>query len=211
MGTPLAGWDADVYIAANPSIALGSPENCNNTDSGAWLLWQANTHKYWDKRVALTVESSPNGSTGWVAVAANLYTIRWVGGIITFAVAPTNHFIRIATGSYFVVSQCADCNDWSISMDVDVADTTTFQSQWRLKTPTVKGGSAKISSFRIDDLLAKELGNLLAVSLYTDRSAGTRWEFYAYITSVSPKNNATGVVEQEAAFAIDGDAFFLAS
>lgn len=208
MGTPVAGNDADVFVAANPSVATTN-ENCSDISGGQWLRWQANTHHYWDKRVAVTVESSANGSTGWAPVTG--WTFQYVGGIVIFAVAPTNHFIRIATGNYWLVTQCADCNDWSLTLDADTADTTTFQSAWRLRTPTVKGGSAKISSFRVDDLLSKELGNLLAVVLYSDKSVGTRWEFFAYISSVSPKSNATGVIEQEANFAIDGDAFYLAT
>ncbi len=53
----LVGLDADVWVSASPSITIGgTPEACSNTDSGLWITYQANVHKYWDKRQTLTVQ-----------------------------------------------------------------------------------------------------------------------------------------------------------
>lgn len=211
MGTPVSGSDADVYVVANPSVNTTN-ETCDNTDGGTWITYKAHTHFYWDKRQTLTIQCSPNGSSGWSVVTD--YVFEYAGGVVVFntaRVAGVNNFVRIQTGYYWTLSQCGDCNDWSLALDVDTADTTTFQSAWRLKTPTVAGGSAKISSFRVDGLLAAELSNLMVLVLYSDKSANTRWEMNAYITSIGPKSSATGVVEQDANFAIEGKAYFRAS
>jgi hypothetical protein len=212
MGTPIKGVGGDVWAAASPSLALGAPESM--TDSGDHIVYTANIHKYWDKRTPVVVQVSPNGSTGWATVTD--YTFRYVGGVVTFntaRVVGTNNFVRINTGNYFNVAQAGDCNDWSLDLGGDVTDTTVFQSPggWKTKTPTTKGGSGKLSTFRFDDLFTKELGNLLVFVLYADKTANTRWEMYGYVTGVVPKNSATGVVTQEASYVVDGDAFYWAS
>jgi hypothetical protein len=207
----LVGLDADIYIAANPSISIGgSPEACTNTDSGIWKEFKTNTHRYWDKRQTLTVQTSADGATGWATAPA--HTFRYTGGVISFPVASPNHFVRVSAGYYFNVTQLGDCNSWQLDMKANSVDTTVFQSSaWGTKTGTSKQASGKITGFRVDDRLSDELSNLIAFSLYVDKSVGARWECLGTITGVTPKSSVNGVVEQDASFDTDGNVYYYAT
>lgn len=202
----LTGIDADVYVAANPSTALVTHEHA--TDSGDHITYTMDTHRYWDKRVTLTVQTAATleGSYGTVTD----YTFEYAGGIIVFDTARdiNNRYVRVNAGNYFLVTQCGDCSDWSLDMTADSSDTTTFQSEWQLNTTHKPNGTVRISSFRVDDLLASELNNLLALVLYVDHSAGTRWEMLAYVTAVTPKSTFAGIVDQAITFRVEGPAYF---
>jgi hypothetical protein len=181
----IAGSDADVWVAANPSITT-SNEACTNTDSGVWKVYKTATHRYWDKRQPLTVEVSANGSSGWAA-APKPYTFAYAGGVLTFPSALTNHFVRVS-GFYFNVTQLGDCYDWTLDLKATSQDTSVFQgSGWGSYTGTQVNGSGTIASFRTDDRLSKEL------------------------TGVSPSASMSGVLEQAVTFDIDGGAYLYAT
>lgn len=210
MGT-LAGIDADVWAAASPSVALAAPEACDNTDSGVWKKYKTHTHRYWDKRVAVVVQTSATGSGGWSTVTSG-YTWQPIGGVIEFAVALTDHFVQVLTGNYFNVSQCADCYEWSLDMKANSTDTSVFQGDgWGAFTGTNKVASGKFGTFQVDDALITELANLLIFSLYVDKSVGTRWECAGYLVGDSFKAASNGVISQDISFTADGDVVFYAT
>jgi hypothetical protein len=212
LGVPLSGADADVWVSATPSISIGgTPETATNTDAGAWITYKAATHPWWDPAQPIVVQNSPNGTTGWVTVTD--YTFQYVGGIITFntaRVAATNNFVRIQAGYYFTATQCDESKDWSLSLKGAVEDTTIFQNGgWRRKTAVVKEASGKIGTFRTDDRLSKEMGNLLVFQLFVAKAGNDRWEFYGYVTGVDPKQVAVGVATQDISFDVSGGVYFL--
>lgn len=211
MGSPLEGIDSDVSVSASPSLATTN-ETC--TDSGDHITYTASVHTAWDETQPLTVQCSPNGSSGWATVTD--YVFQWAIGRIVFntaRVVATNNFVRISVGSYFNVTQVDQAHGWSISLKGATAKTTAFQAPgaWETITPTTKSGSGKIDTFRTDGRLAAELNNLSVVRLWVDKSANIRWEFYAYITGVDPKSDATGVIEQAVGFDVEGPAYYLTS
>src|SRR5581483_5591554 len=110
---PIAGVvGGDIWMTANPSVALSSPESC--TDSGDHTTYQAATHSFWDWNSTFTVQNSPNGSTGWVTVTD--YTFQWATGKLIFntaRVVSTNNFTRISAGSYFTSTQLDASYVWS--------------------------------------------------------------------------------------------------
>lgn len=208
MGAVLQGFDCDVLMTANPSVAATTE---TATDSGNHLLYTLSVHKYWDKSKALLVECSPNGTSGWVAVTD--YKIQWVGGLLSFntvRVVGTNNYVRV-TGYYWIASQLTDSHTWELDQSVGTVEVTTFQSQWKTYISTVKNASAKVGTYKYDDSLTKDLGNLMILVLYLDKSVGTRYECYGYITKVTPKSDAGSVITEEVDFTIDGDVFYLAS
>src|SRR5258706_3854008 len=150
MGSPLKGIDSDVWLAANPSLAAVN-EAVNNTDSGAWVQYKAAVHWAWDKRQALVVQCSPNGSTGWATVTD--YVFQYAGGVIVFntaRVAATNNFVRISSGYYFNLTQLDDASKWSLALKAATGDTTAFQATggWARKTGSGQTGSGKVESIR---------------------------------------------------------------
>lgn len=200
---------SDVYMAANPSIATTN-ETANNTDSGAWVLYQAATHLFWDKRVGVTVQTSPNGTSGWAT--ATDYVFQYAGGVIVFAtprVSGTNNFVRIATGNYFNLTELDGSHTWSLTLKAAVADTTTFQAPgaWAQNTPTIKSGTAKVDTYRSDGRVAAELGSLVAMQLFISLSGNERWDVLGWIDGIDPKQDTKGVVEQALSVAIEGDCY----
>jgi len=64
--TAYAGIAGDVWISTSPPTALGAPETAN--DSGDHIHYFMATHIAWDQTKTMTVQCSPNGTTGWVTV-----------------------------------------------------------------------------------------------------------------------------------------------
>lgn len=212
MGSPLAGLDSDVWVSSSTSTNLASPETCDNTDSGAWLEWRAHTHFYWDKHYTLTIQSSADGNTGWADVSSTLYTFRYVGGVITFAEAPANHFIRISVGHYFTSAKVDEASSWALDLKADSVDTSIFQGDaWGRSTGTNKTATGSFGTFLTDDVLADELANYIFIILYTDKSANARWELAGYLTGLALKSSMAGVITQEATFAADGEVWYYGS
>jgi hypothetical protein len=56
----LQGLDADVWVTGTPSVTIGAPESCTNSDGGAYLRYRANTHYYWDRSYPLTIQTTGN-------------------------------------------------------------------------------------------------------------------------------------------------------
>lgn len=208
MGSPMSGVDADVYMAASPSVLVAS-ETCNNTDAGVWIAYVAATHKFWDKKQPLVVQCSPNGSSGWVTVTD--YVFQYAGGVIIFntaRVAATNNFVRIFSGYYWNLTELDDATAWSLTLKADTAETTAFQSGgWARNIATIKKGTGKIESVRNDGRIFLELGNMIALQLYISKIGNDRWDAIGIVTGLDPKSTAKGIQEQSMSFDVEGDCY----
>lgn len=206
MGALLNGIDSDVWVAALPSITIGgSPDTC--TDSGDHIVYWA-THKAWDKDHTITVQCSPNGSSGWVTVTD--YVFNWASGRITFntaRVVDTNDHVQITAGYYFTVSQLDECHAWSLSQKANIIDTTPFQAEngFKRKTLTNKDAEGSIETYRTDDALFLQLGSMTVLRLYVDKSANIAFDAIAWVIGIEPKGDANGVLEQTVNFACEGE------
>lgn len=213
----IKGTDSDVWLTASPSVTMGaSPEAC--TDSGDHLVYTTNTHTAWDKTHPITLETSPNGSSGWADVPAAEYTFAYAIGRITFAVARTvgvNNYIRVkaSTGYYFNITQLDECHAWSLSQKANNVDTTPFQatSGYTRKTFTTKDWSGKIDSYRTDNRVFLELGKMVVIKLYADKTSTPKaaWAGMAWITGIDPKSDASGVNEQSYSFEGEGEVYYV--
>src|SRR5579859_2389200 len=123
-----SGVNGDVWISTSPSTTLGSPETCN--DSGNHINYFTATHQAWDPTQPLTIQNSPNGTTGWVTVTD--YQFYWAAGEIIFNTARTNTFTRISVGNYFTISALGGAHMWKSSFKGATKDVTPFQAsgQW---------------------------------------------------------------------------------
>ena len=207
----LAGVGADIYLSATPSIALGGAEVVDNVDSGVWIRYRAHTHHYWDKTATFTVQCSPNGATGWATVTD--YTVEWPGGYIVFNTARTggvNNFVQILAGSYFNVTQVAYANKWELSQKAEQTDTTVFGSTqaFHTRTPTLKSGTVKFSTFDAEATYQTLLNNLAVVVCYTSVATNLRWESYAYMTQDSFNAVVTSVGTHDVSFDVEGNIYY---
>lgn len=211
MSYPLAGVNGDVWTTSTPSITATN-ESC--TDSGDHTLYTASAHTFWDWTQTFTVQCSPNGSSSWATVTD--YTVRWSLGQIVFTTARSvgvNNFVRISTGNYFAASQLDASFKWNIALKAGTKDTTVFQSSgaWQTNTAVLKSASGKIMTYRNDDRLALELGNLLGLQLFVDKTNNVRWQLFGVIREVSPESDVNGIQQQSISFQSVRDTYFLAS
>jgi hypothetical protein len=209
MGNPLAGNSSDVWVTSTPSVSATN-ESC--TDSGDHITYIASVHVFWDFSQTFTVQNSPNGSSSWTTVTD--YTVQWAAGRIVFNTARTpgvNNFTRISAGNYFPVTQLDASHAWDLSQKMATKDTTAFQAtgNWASFTPTLKSASGKIDTYRNDNRLATELGNMLGVQLYVDKANNIRWQFYAMNTGVEPKVDVNNVETQSFSFVSTKDIYLL--
>jgi hypothetical protein len=210
LGNPLAGVGADVWMAATPSIVAS---NETATNSGDNITYTASVHKSWDWQQPIVVQNSANGSTGWATVTD--YTFQYAGGVIVFNTARvpgTNAFTRISSGYYFNLTQLDDAHTWSLTLKANVKDTTPFQATggYARKNATTKEGSGKIDTVRTDGRIFLELGNIVGLQLYVDKTNNVRWDGLGIVTGVDPKSDAKDVLTQAMSFDLYGG-FYLRS
>ncbi len=208
----LAGVNADVWMAATPSI---NTTNESATDSGDHITYTMSVHRAWDWQQPLTVQNSPNGSTGWVTVTD--YTFQYASGVIVFntaRVVSTNNFVRVSSGYYFNLTQLDNSTMWSLTLKANTKDTTAFQATggWGTKAATTKEGSGKIESIRgIDGRIFAEIGNVVAIQLFVDKTNNVRWDVIGIVTGVDPKADAKDIESQSMSFDAYGVPYFRTS
>lgn len=202
----------DVWMTANPSIALGSPESC--TDSGDHTTYQAATHFAWDWTATLTIQNSPDGSTSWATVSD--YVFQWATGKVVFNTARTpgvNAFTRISAGSYFTATQVDASYSYSVDVEVKLEDTTPFQAanSAQQQTALIKKAAAKLMTYRNDNRFQAEMGKLVLLQLYLDKPNNIRWQFFANVVSPITTADVTKVETQAVSFDSNRDVYFLTS
>lgn len=213
MAYPLAAVvGGDIWLTANPSIALVSPESC--TDSGDHTTYSASVHSFWDWTQTFTVQNSPNGSSGWATVTD--YVMQWATGKIVFNTARSvgvNNFTRISAGSYFTATQVDASHSFSVQVQVMLKDTTPFQAagSWQQNTGTIKKASGKIQTYRNDNRFFTELGNLNVIQLYLDKANNIRWQFFAEILNPDTTADVQSIEDQAVTFTSVRDVYFLTS
>lgn len=210
-----AGISGDVWLSTSPSTALGSPETAN--DSGDHTTYYMATHQAWDWSQTLTVQCSPNGSTGWATVTD--YVFWWPVGAIVFnsaRVPGTNNFVRVSVGSYFTLSQLVNAHMWKASGKANTKDCTPFQAagSFATYTSTFKSMTFSVDVFSQDARILNEMivgagqintsGGIIVVSLYWDKPNGKRWQFYALPTSVVTTVAANDIDKQTLQMSSDG-------
>jgi hypothetical protein len=210
MGNPLGGYRGDVWVSATPSV-LAASETCN--DSGDHITYNASVHFFWDDTQPLVIQCSPNGSTGWVTVTDYVFLYP-VGRLIfnTARVVATNNFVKILSGYYVNATQLDLAHDWSLSGKGNAAITTAFAPQatplWVTRTGTTRDVTGKISTWRTDDRIYKELGNRLLVQLWVDKPNNVRWQFFAYAL-LDIKADIAAALTQDLVLEADGDVYYL--
>lgn len=191
-----AGISGDVWLSTSPSTALGSPETAN--DSGDHIHYFMNVHQAWDWTQPLTVQCSPNGTSGWATVTD--YQFFWPVGEIVFNSARTvgtNNFVQISVGSYFTMSQLSGAHAWKASAKAATKECTPFQASqnYATYTSTIKSLTFSVDCYSEDARILNEMiksgvgkinvsGGVVMCQLYWDKPGGKRWQFYGLPTQV---------------------------
>jgi hypothetical protein len=205
----LVGYQADLYMASGASVTFTNEVMTDSGDHKTYNVAVGNTaHRYWDDTQALTIQTSPDGTT-WTTVTTG-FTVRYVGGQVTFTTADATRQVR-ASGKYLAISQVGSAYDWELSPTANIMDITTFGNAWKQKISGMKDATAKASKYFIDGTFAALLGSRFVVIFYINQVAGTRFEAFAWLKSRPTKVGVDAVIDEELDFEIDGQCYFQAS
>lgn len=207
-------------MSTSPSTALGSPESA--TDSGDHIHYFMNTHQAWDWAQTLTVQCSPNGSTGWATVTD--YQFYWPVGEIVFnsaRVPGTNNFVQVTAGNYFTLTALSGAHMWKMSAKATTKDTTPFQSSgnWQQNTTTIKSMTFSVDCFSQDARMLNEMGTggtnisggIIVCQLWWDEGNGKRWQFYGLPTGLDTTIASNEIDKQTVKMQADGAVYLITS
>lgn len=218
-----AGVSGDVWLSTSPPTALGSPETAN--DSGDHIHYFTNTHQAWDPTQTLTVQNSPNGSTGWATVTD--YTFLWPVGEVVFNTARTpgtNNFTRVSAGSYFTLSALSGAHAWKASGKANTKDCTPFQApgNFATYTTTYKNMTFTVDMFSQDARILNEMissgvgqinvsGGIILCQLWWDETNGKRWQFYGLPTGLTTTVAVNDIDKQQVQMSATGAVYLITS
>jgi hypothetical protein len=214
---PKTGYTADLFVTSTPSLTM-TGEASTSPDLTTYTITNA-AKRYWDDGASVTYRTSTNGGSTWTGyLATNLVApgatplAQCVGGKIIFSAAqPTATIVQVA-GFYFPYSQCGQGHSWSLDIDSDVLDSTTFGSSWKQYTDGESGGSIKFERYAMDGyfLAALNAGAKIIVVAYVDASVLTRYDCYAYAKTDSVKADVKGLVEESLSLTATGKVYYTA-
>jgi hypothetical protein len=212
-----------VWLSTSPPTALVSPEAAN--DSGDHIHYFTATHQAWDPTQTLTVQNSPNGSSGWTTVTD--YQYYWPVGEIVFNTARTpgtNNFTRVSVGSYFTLSALSGAHAWKMSGKAMTKDVTPFQASgsWAQYLTTFKSMTFSVDMFNQDARILDEMitsgmsqinisGGIILCQLWWDEPNGKRWQFYALPTSIAQTVVVNDVDKQTVQMSASGAVYLVTS
>jgi hypothetical protein len=218
----IAGISGDVWLSTSPSTALSSPESC--TDSGDHTHYFASVHQAWDQVQGITVQCSPNNSTGWATVTD--YVFYWPVGEIVFntaRVVGTNNYVRINAGNYFTLSALDGAHAWKMQFKGQTKDVTPFQASggWAQYLGTIKNMTFSVDCFRYDARVLQEMvtgtgstnisNGIILCQLWFNEAGGQRWQFYGLPTGIDETVAANDVDKQTVKIQSTGPVYLVTS
>jgi hypothetical protein len=207
----LPGFKASVYLTSLTSLSMS---NTPTTDSGAHTTYSISTaaYRYLDPLQAITVQTSPDGTTGWSTVTSG-FTLQHVGGIVTFTTPLTGSApsVRIS-GYYKPYSVVGEAKAVDVTTSIDLEDATTFaDAGWKTKQVVQAGAQVKITKWWIDPFYASALRNLMVLVVYSGANPNQRYEGFAYLKTDAIKIAEKNLTEEDLDFEIHGALYALLS
>lgn len=156
------------------------------------------TKRYWDKTAAVTVKVD-DGLGGGPVVQTTGFTLEHPGGVVVFEVARAVGDTVTVSGSYVAVTQVGGVFNWSLDLEHDTAEVTTFASAgWKEFLATIKGFTGSAEAYWDSGGLFDSLGDDLILVFYVDATAGSllRYEGYGIINGLNPEAAVDDVVSE---------------
>lgn len=204
----LAGKNANVFITATTPTTAAAEAFSAVAGSSVSHQITAAANRHWtrDPNTAGRPRMLVNAST----VGVPSYDVNYVQGIVTFASTVSG----TVTGDveYLTASSVAEGREWSLNVDRDMFEISTFDSDgWREFQQNVNGAQASIGRYwstgglgggDFFDRINADLDCVL--EMYPSSTAGDKYEAYAYITTDSIATAVDGIVGESIDFTIDG-------
>jgi hypothetical protein len=158
--------------------------------------------RYWDPTYPVLVEV--NGSS----VSAG-FTLEHVGGYIVFNSALDAGGEVTVSGKALTLIQAGGFFNWSIDLDGEDADATTFKSGgWKEFKRTLKGWSGSAEAYWGDSQFFDSLGQVVVVKLFVDAGpAQDCLEGFAIITGDGIESPVEGLVDESIDFQGTGELY----
>lgn len=199
----LAGLVAAVYKQTTDAVVVFTDE-ATTGDAGHTRYQIDNVAKrYWDKSETVTVKKNN-------VIQADGFTIEHLSGFVVFDVALQPTDVVTVSGKYLTVSQVGGMFNWSLDLEADEEEVTTFASGgWKEFLVSNLGFSGSAEQYWGDDEFFQALGTEVILVLYTDAGAGKiRYEGYAVISGDGIEAPQDGIVQETVNFRGTGPLFY---
>jgi hypothetical protein len=190
-------------------------------DHTTFVVSAANAqYRYWDRAASFTIQTSPDGSSGWTNTAPA--SIQYVGGKVTFASAVTGATpsARVTVGKYYAYATLANITKWTFDGQRTFGDSTSMSA-----TPSQAGSAARTfvplqlqGSFTVEKFWVPETsegyvgyiknGTLLILS-GSDFVTGHRYEGYVYNNKFSLNVDNGKLIDAPLEFTLDGTIYLI--
>lgn len=136
------------------------------------------------------------------AVVTTGFHLERAGGVVVFNEAQDVDDTITVSGKAVVVEPCGGFFNWSIDMEAETVDITTFESEgWKEFAQTINNWSGSAEAFWGDDNFAAKVGSIMVVKLFVDSGASQRcFEGFAVITGDSVEVPHDDVVNESIDF-----------
>ena len=183
-----------IYIAQYPATSMSNEATTANVAKTVFTI-DAAAHRFIDPDTAIVIDYPDNATP-----VTDYASIQKPGGVVTWAVTPGIGDVFIS-GKYLTIAQVGECQNWSLDIQNDFVDTTSFGDTAREMTPMMRSATAKISGMYVDSALFAELISTnprLGFDLFLDATAGSeiRYTGYATLASTNITADVGGIVEQ---------------
>jgi hypothetical protein len=136
-----------------------------------------------------------------VLVATSAYTVDYIAGTITFAVANLiTDAITVNGIEWMSMQDVGDLFNWTLNAKVNVVDTTAFQDQFKEKRSSFREWSASAESYHVSGYWFDAFsGEEFYVELYPDANETERWVGAVFVDD-APKVKMDAAVTETLGF-----------
>lgn len=186
----ITGKVAAVYVSkpgAVPVIFTDEPTT-NSGDSKRFQVTDPGC-RYWARDEAITVKVDGT-------IVTTGFALEHAGGFVVFKEAQSGPVT--VSGKALSLSQAGGFFNWSLDLDADDLDATTFESGGKKEfVRGLLGWSGSAEAFWGDETFFESLGEIVAVKLFVDVGASQKcFEGFALIKGVGIEANVSEIIEQ---------------
>lgn len=202
----IAGKVAAIHKESGASAAFVDAATTANATYTRYTITNA-ANRYLDRNVAVTVKKNS-------VIQTTGFTIEYAGGVVVFAAALAPTDTVTVSGNAFPMAQVGGAFNWSLDLELETEDVTTFASGgWREVLPTLKGFSGSAEMFWLDGSFFSELtspeGAEMVLVFYVDSGPSKlRYEGYARLAGVGVETPVDAIVRQTLEFTGDGPLYY---
>ena len=197
-----------IYLAQYPASTMTNEATTANVAKTVFTIDDA-AKRFVDPATTLIIDY-PDNATPVTSYA----TFQYPGGVVTWAVTPGNGSVFI-TGKYLAIAQVGECRSWSLEMNMDYVDTTSFGDTFREQTPMMRSATATIDGMYVDSTLFAEMISTnprIGFDLFMDATGAAEKRFTGYgtLATTSIAADVGGIVEQPFSINVTDGPYYVA-